>query len=38
MQAPEGFDIGLAVLRKELNDPAISALWNIAQTLDAKAI
>ncbi|MBA6409859.1 HTH-type transcriptional activator IlvY [Pseudoalteromonas sp. 5Ae-yellow] len=38
MQAPEGFDIGLAVLRKELNDPAISALWNIAQTLEAKAI
>ena len=38
MQVPEGFDIGLAVLKKELNDPAISALWNIAQTLDAKAI
>jgi LysR family positive regulator for ilvC len=36
--APGGFDIGLAVLRKELNDPAISALWNIAQTLNAKAI
>ncbi|WP_273049202.1 HTH-type transcriptional activator IlvY [Pseudoalteromonas sp.] len=38
MQAPDGFDIGLAVLKKELNDPAISALWNIAQTLAAKAI
>ncbi|ATG76904.1 HTH-type transcriptional activator IlvY [Pseudoalteromonas sp. 1_2015MBL_MicDiv] len=35
---PEGFEIGLAVLRKELNDPAISALWSIAQTLDASAI
>ncbi|AYM86047.1 MULTISPECIES: HTH-type transcriptional activator IlvY [Pseudoalteromonas] len=35
---PEGFDIGLAVLKKELNDPAISALWNIAQTLGANVI
>ena len=37
-EPPDGFDIGLAVLRKALNDPAISALWNIAQTLNANAI
>ena len=38
VEPPGGFDIGLAVLKKTLNDPAISALWNIAQTLDANAI
>lgn len=35
---PEGFKIGLAVLHKELNDPAISALWNIAQNMGEKLI
>lgn len=37
-QPPPGFKIGLAVLRKELNDPAISALWNIAQNIGEKII
>lgn len=36
--APKGIDIGLAVLHKELNDPAISALWNIAQNMGEKII
>ncbi|MGO2013090.1 MAG: HTH-type transcriptional activator IlvY [Pseudoalteromonas sp.] len=31
---PKGFEIGLAVLRKNLADPALEALWQIAQTLD----
>ncbi|MCQ8877328.1 HTH-type transcriptional activator IlvY [Pseudoalteromonas shioyasakiensis] len=32
-EAPAGFEIGLAVLRKELADPALTALWDIAQGL-----
>ena len=36
--APKGIDIGLAVLHKELTDPAISALWNIAQNMGEKII
>lgn len=32
-ESPEGFIIGLVLLRKELSDPAIRALWDIAQTL-----
>ena len=28
-----GFEIGLAVLRKELPDAALNALWEIAQSL-----
>ncbi|WP_372760296.1 HTH-type transcriptional activator IlvY [Pseudoalteromonas sp.] len=36
--APSGIDIGLAVLHKELNDPAISALWNIAQNMGEKVL
>lgn len=35
---PDGIDIGLAVLHKELNDPAISALWNIAQNIGEKGL
>lgn len=32
-EAPAGFEIGLAALRKELSDPALAALWDIAQEL-----
>jgi LysR family positive regulator for ilvC len=35
---PEGFEVGLAVLRKELNDSAINALWDIAQKLDVSTV
>lgn len=31
--APAGFEIGLAVLKKNLSDPALNALWEIAQAL-----
>ncbi len=37
-EPPQGFKIGLAVLHKELNDPAISALWNIAQNMGENII
>lgn len=37
-EPPKGFKIGLAVLHKELNDPAISALWNIAQNMGENII
>ncbi|NMR25504.1 HTH-type transcriptional activator IlvY [Pseudoalteromonas sp. NEC-BIFX-2020_015] len=33
-EAPAGFEIGLAVLRKGLSDAALNALWEIAQTLE----
>lgn len=32
-EPPTGFEIGLAVLRKGLSDPALTALWDIAQGL-----
>ncbi|MBQ4831731.1 HTH-type transcriptional activator IlvY [Pseudoalteromonas sp. MMG010] len=33
-----GFEVGLAVLKKELNDSAINALWHIAQNLTVSTI
>jgi len=37
-QTVAGFEIGLAVLNKERHDPALNAIWSIAQSLTQQAI
>ena len=37
-QTIAGFEIGLAVLNKERHDPALNAIWSIAQSLTQQAI
>ncbi len=37
-QTIPGFDIGLAVLNKERHNPALNAIWSIAQSLTQQAI